>query len=290
MASRNKGRKTSSWKKRLLLHPCRNVIKVKETWGNKSFELWYSFLWSWWKETMKGQTIVILLPEVSHSSCCQCPSVVYLAKAGLHQLRLQQEWIKQSRGCIPAFHCPEMLPASKPALTPSHLSIKEISNVARSLVLWVCGFYTPNLAGSELFFLFQSHCTPRYPCWHLPSLCANPPVPPTTLLQFWKKVQSTWLSNKGWNSLQHGENFTQNINSAHRWMKLHNISGILCYPKSARYKGLKINIYVGNEELFISSIFNEFYVSCRWHLLKSLTFQCPRHVTEFSFCGTRNCG
>lgn len=105
-----------------------------------------------------------------------------------------------------------------------------------------------------------------------PSLCASPPVLPATLLEIWEKVQGTWLWNKVWNpssmkihggSLQHGENFTQNTNSARRSMKLHKISGILWCPKSARYKGLKINIYVGKEEMFISSIFNEFFVSCR---------------------------
>lgn len=84
MASRNKGRKMSSPRKKLLLHPCRDVIKVKETGGNKSSELWYSFLYSWWKGSMKGQTILILLSEVSHSSCCQCYSAAYPAKSRLH--------------------------------------------------------------------------------------------------------------------------------------------------------------------------------------------------------------
>lgn len=37
------------------------------------------------EKSVKGQTILILLPEVSHSSCCQWYSVVYLAKARLQQ-------------------------------------------------------------------------------------------------------------------------------------------------------------------------------------------------------------
>lgn len=82
------------------------IIKVKEIWGNKSFELWYSFLYSWWKDTMKGQTILILLPEVSHSSCCQCYSVVYLAKARLHQLMAiaSKTELKGGMGAYVHFH------------------------------------------------------------------------------------------------------------------------------------------------------------------------------------------
>lgn len=153
MASRNKGRKTSSWKKRLLLHPCRNVIKVKETWGNKSFELWYSFLQSWWKETMKGQTILILLPEVSRSCCCQCPSVVHLAQAGLHQPRngLTEGWM---HSCLTSLRC------CQAQGSPSPSDQEEIPAVEGARF---CGLYIPNLAGTECLFLFQSHCPSLLP-------------------------------------------------------------------------------------------------------------------------------
>lgn len=178
------------------------------------------------------------------------------------------------------FHFPETLPVSKPNLTSSHQDFSRQRKFQLWEGAWFGGFYTPNLTGEwvtalSCSFLLHRHCTPRYHCWLPslpPSLCASPPVLPATLLEIWEKVQGTWLWNKVWNpssmrihrgSLQHGENFTQNTNSAHRSMKLHKISGILWCPKSARYKGLKINIYVGKEEMFISSIFNEFFVSCR---------------------------
>lgn len=193
MASRNKGRKTSSRKKRLLLHPCRNVIKVKETWGNKSFELWYSFLYSWWKETMKGQTILILLPEVSHSSCCQCYSVVYLAKARLHQFMAIASK-KELKGGVDAFvhfHFPFPWNADSLKAKP-HAQVRLLLTKQKlwKLQMWEgvqfhC-FYIQNFTGEwvtslSYSFLLQSHCILCYPGWH-PSLPLYlPPILLTTL-------------------------------------------------------------------------------------------------------------
>lgn len=168
------------------------IIKVKETWGNKSFELWYSFLYSWWKDTMKGQTILILLPEVSHSSCCQCYSVVYLAKARLHQLMAIASKNELKGGMdalcfsISIFHFPETLTVWKPNLMPISDSSCQSkcygnSKYGREFSFMVSTSKTSLLGecvtALSYSLLLQSHCILCFPSF----LCTYPPIVRTTL-------------------------------------------------------------------------------------------------------------